>query len=85
MAARDRDREELISFLESIARPGRLIVDFDDNTNLFDAGAIDSLAVIQIIQYLEQKHDLNLLASGTDPNSLSSIAGILAAAGHVSE
>ncbi len=74
------NRKDLIDFLALIARPGRPIDGMDDKSNLIDAGVIDSLALIQIIQYLEQNHGLNLQASGIDPNDLSSIAGILAAA-----
>ena len=80
MTERHQIREELIDFLRSIALPGRPVEEADDSTNLIDTGLIDSLAVVQIIQYLEQKHGLNLLVSGIDPNNLSSIAGILAAA-----
>ena len=80
MVDRNREREALIDFLGSIARPGRLIDGADDHANLIDSGLIDSLALIQIIQYLEQKHGLDLQASGIDPNDLNSIAGILAAA-----
>jgi acyl carrier protein len=74
------NRADLIEFLVSIARPGRPIDGMEDSSNLIDAGVIDSLALIQIIQYLEQRHGINLQASGIDPNDLSSIAGILAAA-----
>ena len=79
MNVQNKNREDLIDFLSTIARPGRPIDGADDNTNLIDAGVIDSLALIQIIQYLEQEYGLNLQACGIDPNDLSTIAGILAA------
>jgi len=70
-------REQLISFLGTIARPGTQITDADDDTNLFDAGLIDSLALVQIIIYLEEHFDVSLRAHNIDPNDLASIGGIL--------
>jgi acyl carrier protein len=72
-------REELTSFLSSIARPGQVVEEIDDNANLVDAGVIDSLAMLQIILYLEQSFGLELQASGINPEDLNSIAGIMAA------
>lgn len=72
-------RSSLVQFLNSIARPGSSVDDVDDGTNLIQQGLIDSFAVIQIISYLEQEHDVNLHALGIDPTSLSSVGGILAA------
>ena len=85
MTDQHQTREELINFLNSIARPGRPVEGSDDKTNLIDAGVIDSLALIQIIQYLEQGHGLDLQASGIDPNDLNSISGILTAAERAAE
>lgn len=72
-------REQLASFLDTIARPGQRIADVDDETNLIDAGLIDSLALVQIIMYLEKNFELKLNAIDVDPNDLSSISGILKA------
>ncbi len=80
-----RARKELISFLVSISRPGRPMDEVDDNANLFDAGLIDSLAVIQIIQYLEQHYGINLQSSGINPSDLSSVGGIVAAIGRAAQ
>jgi acyl carrier protein len=80
MIERNDAREEVIDFLRSIARPGRFDDQVDDHTNLIDAGVIDSLALIQIIQYLEQQRGLKLAANGIDPRDLNSISGILDAA-----
>lgn len=80
MTGEDKKRDDLIEFLNSIARPGQPVENANDDTNLFDAGLVDSLALIQIIQFLEENHGINLLTSGIDPGSLNSISGILAAA-----
>jgi len=79
IASLDRSqlRAELVAFLDTIARPGPSIAAVDDHTNLFDSGLLDSLAVIQIILYLEQQHGVNMAAQGIEPNDLGSIAGIL--------
>ena len=72
-------RKELVVFLGTIVRPGQRIDDVDDNTNLIDAGLIDSLALVQIITYLEDNFGLSLNAGNVDPNDLGSIAGMLRA------
>jgi acyl carrier protein len=85
MVDRSQLREELVRFLDTIARPGPSIDAIDDDTNLFDSGLLDSLAVIQIILHLEQQHDVNMGAQGIDPNDLGSISGILTAIQRASE
>ena len=69
----------MMTFLGTIARPGIEPAAFSDDTNLIDKGVIDSLALIQIISYLEQNHSLNLQTAGMDPNDLGSVASILGA------
>lgn len=70
-------RLELIAFLNTVVRPGQSVDGAGDATNLIDAGVIDSLALIQIIFWLEQNHDLHLHKLGIDPSELASINGIL--------
>ena len=72
-------KREVIEFLASIARPGHSIEEVTDDVNLIDSGFIDSLALVQIITYLEQTYSLNLYQHGIDPNDLGSIAGIMRA------
>lgn len=72
-------RDELVRFLESVVRPGQDIGQWSDQTNLVDAGVMDSLALIQIIYYLESEHALELHTLGIDPSQLTSIDGILQA------
>lgn len=78
---RDRQelREEVVGFLNTVAKPGCQVDRMDDDVNLIDAGVVDSLAVVQIILYLEQNYALHLQSSGIDPADLGSIDGILAA------
>lgn len=79
MSNRQQLHQELVSFLNTVAKPGYRTDGIAVDTNLIDAGIIDSLALIQIIVYLEQNHDLNLQALGIDPGDLGTIDGILAA------
>lgn len=76
---RQAQREGLIEFLNSVAKPGSRVDDIDDDTDLIQAGVIDSFAVIQIISYLEQNYHLNLQILGIDPAALGTIGGILTA------
>lgn len=71
-------RNELVCFLNTVTKPGFMLDGIDDDTNLVDAGIMDSLALIQIIFYLEENHDLYLQSLGIDPGDLATINGILA-------
>jgi acyl carrier protein len=82
---REKAREELIRFLGTIARTGQSVVSVGDDKDLIDAGIIDSLAIVQIILHLEQRHAVNLRNSGIDPRELASVSGILKAIGSVQE
>ncbi len=77
MTGRERLREELVVFLNSVARPGCQVDDIEDDRNLIDADIIDSFALIQIISWLEQNYGLNLQELGIDPAELGRIDGIL--------
>jgi len=73
-------REKLLTFLDSVSRPGSSAGDInDDDMNLIQAGVVDSFAIIQIIFYLEQDYGINLPALGIDPADLVSINGMLSA------
>lgn len=72
-------RDQIIGFLGSVIRPGQSLADVGDDENLVQAGLMDSLAVIQIILFLEQEFGLDLQAAGIDPLDLVTIDGLLAA------
>jgi len=78
---RPETRAELVAFLNTVVRPGQTVDGAGDETNLIDSGVIDSLALIQIISWLEDTHDLQLHTLGIDPSELASIGGILNAIG----
>ena len=70
-------RRQLVAYLQTIARPGADFSTVADDTNLFDGGLLDSLSVIQIIEYLEQQYGLRFGGLGLDPRELASLAGIM--------
>ncbi len=79
MAGSEGTRAALIRFLGTIARSGQSADEVADDRNLIDAGIIDSLAMVQIIVYLEKEHGVDLLAAGFDPAELATVGGILRA------
>lgn len=79
MPGMDETRAALIRFLGTIARSGQSADQVTDDRNLIDAGVIDSLAMVQIIVYLEKEHGVDLLKAGFDPAELATIGGILGA------
>jgi len=78
--SREKKRADLIRFLRTIQRPDAPLLEdgvLDEHSSLVDSGLIDSLAVIQIISYLEETHGIDFRTAGLDPESLRSVAGIL--------
>ena len=74
---RQQRKADLIKFLGTIQRPDYSIEEIDENQSLIESGLIDSLAVLQIVSYLEEIHNINFLEKGLDPGQLSSIGAIL--------
>jgi acyl carrier protein len=72
---RERNREDLISFLRTIQRPDFPLQQIDENLMLTESGLIDSLALLQIVTYLEQTYNIDFRE--TDPGELRSVGSIL--------
>ena len=70
------NKPNLLEFLDTISRPGQSVSQVDEETNLFEAGLLDSLAVIEIILFLEKNYGVNLATSGIEPTKLGTLAGI---------
>ena len=75
----EEERRRLLGFLSEVAKPGRDLHGIADDTNLIRTDVVDSFALIQIINYLEETHGLNLPALGIDPADLGTIGGMLEA------
>lgn len=76
-ATRDRVRTDLLAFLRTIERPEAPVERAEDQDNLIELGLIDSLALTEIITYLEETYGIDLAARGVDREELASIGGIL--------
>ncbi len=70
-------RQDLLQFLRSIQKAGMPVESLKDSDRLVDSGLIDSLAILQIVTYLEATYDLDFSVNGVSPEELGSIGGIL--------
>ena len=67
MTDRERSRQELIDFLRTIQRPDYPHAAIDEESGLVESGLIDSLALLQIVTYLEQTYGVDFTERGIDP------------------
>ena len=70
-------KQELIDFLLGIQRPDYLHDGIDETSSLVESGLIDSLALLQIVTYLEQTYRIDFAERGIDPGDLRSVQSIL--------
>lgn len=75
--AREQIQQDLIGFLRTIQKPGKPIESVGINDGLVTSGLIDSLAIVQIVVYLESTYRIDFAASGFDPDRLATIASII--------
>lgn len=75
--SREIRRKKLIQFLDTIRLPHKSFENVDDHDALVRSGLIDSLSVLQIINYLESEYSISFAEKGIDPGELSSIAKLL--------
>jgi acyl carrier protein len=74
---RQQKLQHLIQFLRTIQKPGKPVESVGENDSLVASGLIDSLAVVQIVLYLENTYGIDFAARGFDPDRLASMASIL--------
>lgn len=77
MTERERSRQELIDFLRTIQRADYAHAAIDEESGLIESGLIDSLALLQIVTYLEQTYGVDFTERGIDPEDLRSVNSIL--------
>ena len=70
-------RAAILAFLETIRRPEQPLNGIGDDDHLVQSGLIDSLAMLEIVAFLEHEFGLNFRDSGVDPERLASINRIL--------
>jgi len=75
--SRASNRQALLAFIETIRRPDLAAGAVDEHENLVVAGLIDSLAVLQIVLFLESEFSINFASTGVDPGRLYSVSSIL--------
>jgi acyl carrier protein len=74
---RQQRLQDLTQFLRTIQKPNKPIEHIAVDESLVASGLIDSLAVVQIVVYLENTYGIDFSAHGFDPERLASMANIL--------
>ncbi|HEV7731012.1 MAG TPA: acyl carrier protein [Candidatus Binatia bacterium] len=74
---RARRLEHLLAFLRTIQRPDRPLDGVGEDESLVASGLIDSLALLQIVAYLEETYGIDFSARGVEPEELRSMRSIL--------
>ena len=74
---REARRQALLTFLRTIQKAGRPVESLSDTDRLVASGLIDSLAILQIVTYLETTYGIDFSIRGVSPEELGSIGGIL--------
>jgi acyl carrier protein len=75
--SRAENRARLLRFLETIRRPDHGLSDIGEEENLVQSGLIDSLALLEIVSFLEAEFGIDFAATGLDPARLTTIPSIL--------
>jgi acyl carrier protein len=76
-AGREELKADLIRFLRRIQKPDRPIETVEEDTSLIESGLTDSLALLEIITYLETAYGVDFRERGVDPDDLDTIGKIL--------
>ena len=71
-------REKIVRFLGTIKRPDALLDEIADADGLVASGLIDSLAMLEMIAFLESEFGIDFSETGVDPVEMESIEAILA-------
>jgi len=74
---RQRHREKVLEFLRTIQKPDRPLDTVAETDSLVETGLIDSLALLEIVAFLEEQYRIDFAAIGLEPEQLTSVSGIL--------
>ncbi|HJR01625.1 MAG TPA: acyl carrier protein [Methylomirabilota bacterium] len=74
---RDLHRERVLEFLRTIQKPDRPLDSVSETDSLVESGLIDSLALLEIVTFLEEQYRIDFAAIGLEPEQLTSVSGIL--------
>lgn len=68
---------DLKQFLRTIQKPNRPVESVGVDERLVASGLVDSLAIMQIVVYLEEQYGVDFAASGFDPDRLATMGSIV--------
>jgi len=74
---RQRHRERVLDFLRTIQKPDRPLDSVTETDSLVESGLIDSLALLEIVAFLEDQYRIDFAVIGLEPEQLTSVSGIL--------
>ncbi|MGH7397687.1 MAG: hypothetical protein ACRELW_09125 [Candidatus Rokuibacteriota bacterium] len=74
---RQRHRERVLEFLRTIQKPDRPLDAVAETDSLVESGLIDSLALLEIVAFLEAQYRIDFATIGLEPEQLTSVSGIL--------
>lgn len=74
---RQQRLQDLTQFLRTIQKPNKPIEQIGAEESLVTSGLIDSLALVQIVFYLENTYGIDFSTYGFDPERLASMTSIL--------
>jgi acyl carrier protein len=74
---REQRKSDLLRFLRTIQKAGLPVESLGERDRLVASGLIDSLAILQIVSYLETNYGIDFSVRGVDPEQLGSIGNIL--------
>ena len=74
---RQRHRDRVLEFLRTIQKPDRPLDTVAETDSLVESGLIDSLALLEIVTFLEEQYRIDFAAIGLEPEQLTSVSGIL--------
>jgi acyl carrier protein len=67
----------VLEFLRTIQKPDRPLGTVAETDSLVESGLIDSLALLEIVAFLEEQYRIDFAAVGLEPEQLTSVSGIL--------
>jgi acyl carrier protein len=74
---RQRNRERVLEFLRTIQKPDRPLDAVAETDSLVESGLIDSLALLEIVAFLEEQYRIDFAVIGLEAEQLTSVSGIL--------
>jgi acyl carrier protein len=68
-------KKEIIDYISLNFLP--IDIDLDENTDLFESGIIDSMGVIELVSFIEERYDVSLDAKQMSADNFKTVNSIL--------